>query len=364
MTMHQTLPPADGEAQPGVSAPVRKVLFFGKNMARTRATGGLVGALRGEGLAVKWLNKATLRRWLGRARADRFMRRAFREFQPDLVFVFCRDLPFSLLEEFSQTTRTVVWVEEPLEYLTPDYVDYLAQAHAVFMTNPSKVSWLRSRDLDHVSFLLEGYSSKYHYPVPERPAERDVVFIGGPGQRGQRAEFLAEIAEEFDVEVFGNHWESLRSRYPRLRMHGPIKYPKYRELCASSRIVLGLNQINSDSLYFSNRTFLTLGCRGFHLTHYVPGLEAVFEDDVHLAWYRDREECVGKIRSYLADDSKRSAIADAGYRLTTEHHQYSCRVREMLQMLAEGRRCLAEPEFVSSRILQLVRLDAVRSASE
>jgi len=45
---------------------VRRVLFFGKSMARTRCSAALVAALREHGLAVRWRNLATLRRWTGR----------------------------------------------------------------------------------------------------------------------------------------------------------------------------------------------------------------------------------------------------------------------------------------------------------
>ena len=48
--------------------------------------------------------------------------------------------------------------------------------------------------------------------------------------------------------------------------------------------------------YFSNRTFLTLAAGGFHLTHYVPGLETMFENHRHLVWYRSDEECLELIR--------------------------------------------------------------------
>lgn len=326
----------DSSTIPRLPQAPRRVLFFGKNMSRSRATGGLVEALRAQELEVKWLNFATLRRWLGRDVAIRCTRRTFRRFQPDLVFIFCRDLPFPLLKEFRSDTTTVVWVEEPFENISQDYVEYLAQAHAVFITNPSKLSWLRSQGVHHAAFVLEGFSSTFHYPE-EHPTSRSIVFIGGPGREGQRAEFLSRIAERHDLEVYGRHWDEWANLYPNLRIHRPVKPPGFRRLCASSRIVLGLNQVNRDSLYFSNRTFLSLACGSFHLTHYVPGLERVFQDGEHLVWYTDVDDCIEKIDHFLAQEDERQRIARKGCEYVHEWHQFDSRIKYIMHTLRAGR---------------------------
>ena len=113
----------------------------------------------------------------------------------------------------------------------------------------------------------------------------------------------------------------------------PVKAPGFRHLCATSRIVLGLNQVNNDALYFSNRTWLSLACRAFHLTHYVPGLETVLRDDQHLAWYEDGDECVEKIGRYLKDAAARERIAEAGCALAHQQHQYYHRVGRILELV-------------------------------
>ncbi|MCA8943283.1 MAG: glycosyltransferase [Planctomycetes bacterium] len=322
---------------PRIAKPPHRVLFFGKNMSRSRATGGLVEALRGQGLEVRWMNLATHRRWVGRPAAIRNARRAFARFKPDMVFVFCRDLPFSLLREFHAEATTVVWVEEPLQEFPDEYIEYLAEADAVFITNPSKLAMLRSRGVHHAAFVLEGFSSTFHYPLGKRSYKRDIAFIGGPGREGKRAEFLASIARHHDLEIFGCHWDEWRKLHPHLRIHGPVRPRGYRKVCAESRIVLGLNQVNRDSLYFSNRTFLTLACGGFHLTHYVPGLERVFRDREHLCWYRDLDDCIAQIDHYLARPEDRERIAVSGRDYVHAEHQFDSRIRYILHSLRLGR---------------------------
>lgn len=104
----------------------QRVLFFGKNMKRTRCTGALAEALSRHGLDVKWLNMATLRRWF-RPFANRLARGIANRYRPDLVFVFCRDLPRVLLDELRQHVPIVLWVEEPLHDLCPEHVEYFRQ---------------------------------------------------------------------------------------------------------------------------------------------------------------------------------------------------------------------------------------------
>ncbi|MCC6670754.1 MAG: glycosyltransferase family 1 protein [Planctomycetes bacterium] len=319
-----------------VERPLRRVVFFGKSMSRTRCTGALVEALRAQGLEVKWVNLATLRRWtqwLGRSVSEAMARRVVRSFRPDLIFVFCRDLPLPLLKEFGREARTVLWTEEALEDLEERHVRYFRAADLVCMSNPGRFPILREHGLENMAFLMSGFSPRYHYPLGPRPAERDLAFIGGPGRHGQRAEFLLRLADHNPVAVFGQGWDAWMGRNRALRVHGPVRPHAYRRICATSRIVLGLNEVNAEPLYFSNRTWLSLACGAFHLTHYVPGLETVFQDGVHLAWYRSFEECLDKARYYLAHEAARTRVAMAGAALALERHTYSHRMAEVLRLL-------------------------------
>lgn len=316
--------------------PVRRVLFFGKSMSRTRCTGALVDALQRHGVEVRWRNLVTLRRWFGTQLANRLARAEFRRYRPDVVFVFFRDLPAVLADEFRRDARLVVWCEEALETLDGSIVDYFALADLVCMSNPARFAWLRERGLDNMAFLMSGFAPRFHRPAPRQPVVRDVAFIGGPGRRGQRAEFLAEVSRRFRTDVFGRHWERWRPLHDSLRVHPPVDNRGYARVCASSRIVLGVNEVNDDLFYFSNRTFLTLACGAFHLTHYVPRLDDVFRDGEHLVCYRDEADALAKIEQWLPRVDDRARIAAGGHAEVMEHHQYYHRVARILHWLQTG----------------------------
>lgn len=322
--------------EPGRLGPVRRVLFVGKSMSRTRCTGALVDALRRHGVDVRWRKLVTWRRWLGNQLAHRLLRAEFHRYRPDTVFVFFRDLPQVLAAGFREHARLVVWCEEALEALDGSVVDYFRLADLVCMSNPARFPWLREQGLDNMAFLMSGFAPRYHRPVAPRQPVRDVAFIGGPGRRGQRASFLAEIARRWETDVYGRHWSRWRSVHPRLRIHGPVDNRSYARICATSRIVLGVNEVNDDPYYFSNRTFLTLACGAFHLTHYVPRLENVFRDGEHLAWYRDEDEALAKIEAWLPRDEERARVAADGHAEVMAHHQYYHRVARILHWLELG----------------------------
>src|SRR5262249_30519406 len=90
----------------------------------------------------------------------------------------------------------------------------------------------------------------------------------------------------------------------------------------------------SVALYFSNRTFLTLACGGFHLTHYVPELERMFTNRRHLVWFHSDDECLDLIRYYLARPRARRAIARAGQRWTRRRYGMRRSWRRILAALA------------------------------
>lgn len=316
--------------------PVRRVLFYGKSMSRTRCTGALVEALREQGVEVRWRNLATWRRWFGSNLATKMARAEFQRFKPDTVFVFFRDLPALLASEFSREARIVIWCEEALESLDGSIVDYFQLADVVCMSNPARFHWLRERGLDNMAFLMSGFAPRFHHPAPAQKKRRDVAFIGGPGRRGQRATFLARVAERFDTEVFGMHWDRWPHLTGKLRVRSAVKNRGYAKVCATSRIVLGVNEVNDDDYYFSNRTFLTLACGGFHLTHYVPKLENVFRHGEHLAWFHDDDEALEQIDYWLQRDDERAAVAAGGHAEAMEHHRYEHRVARVLHWLQNG----------------------------
>lgn len=321
-------------------APLRpkKVLFFGKTKARTNCTGALVHALREAGLEVRWLNCSFLRRYFTRYGMRALVRLISRRFDPDLCFVFYHDLPRELMAALSKQVPTVVWMEEQA-HTDRRHVEYVRDVRLLCLSTPRLVREYREQGVHNATFMLSGFSPAFHSPVSRAAGEgydRDVAFIGGPGHMGDRPEFLAWLAQTQDLEIFGRvePWLPYLRRFPQLRFGREVRSRDYAEVCARSKVVLGLNQDHTSGYYFSNRLFLTMACRGFHLIHYVPGTEDLFERGEHLDWFHDRHECLERLDYYLSHDEEREQIAAAGYHEAMAAHGYARRVEEILKILA------------------------------
>lgn len=323
----------------GERARPRRVLFVGKRKSRSCCTGALVDALRKQGVKVRWVNCSLIKRWIGAWGMKAVVRFVRKRWKPDLLFVFFHDLPHALMAEFSQELPTVVWIEEPIRYIDSAQVDYVRNASLVCLSTPALVWAYRSLGISNSTFLMSGFSPKYHKALERRSGQkrydRDLVYIGGPGLMGNRPEFLAWLASRYDLEIFGvrESWQPYLQRYPQLRLRGELRPSGYSEVCARSKIVIGLNQTHDSKLYFSNRVFLTLACRGFHLMRHVPGMEEVFTAGEHLEWFHEREDCAEIIDRYLADDEARERIAEAGHAHVHAAHRYEDRVRKIFAIL-------------------------------
>ncbi|MBK8978385.1 MAG: glycosyltransferase [Planctomycetes bacterium] len=349
-------PLADGFRSLG-DAPAR-VLFFGKSRSRTRATRGFVEAFRRHGADARWVNFARLRRRFGRRLALAHCRRLLARWRPELVFAVHPDLPLELLREIRGDQVIAQWVDQPLVGDDPRQLESLGGSDVVFMTAPSRFSRLRDAGVERLVPMLEAFAPSDHHPAvrsPQRDAalvaepSLDVVFIGGPGRDGRRGEELVRVAADLRrrvpqvgrLRIHGNGWRAWRASRTGATgsdtvWRGPLRPRGYRRACARSRVVLGLNEFNDEPLYYSNRTVLTLACGGFHVTHYVPGLEEVFRDREHLVWFHGREEAVELIAEYLDRPAERAAIAAAGLDLVRRRHRFVDRVAEILRVLRTG----------------------------
>lgn len=156
-----------------------------------------------------------------------------------------------------------------------------------------------------------------------------------------RYRLLRRVCERFALKIWGPQGDLQTDLRWDASWCPIIRWPAYHEelvkICRASDLVLGLNTINSVELYFSNRTFLTLACGGFHLTHYVPGLEQMFENHRHLVWFESDDECLDLIAYYLARPEQRRQIATEGQTWVRQHYGMDKQVDRILQIIGAQR---------------------------
>lgn len=218
-----------------------------------------------------------------------------------------------------------------------------------WMRHPSNWKWYGPQaKVADICFQTDGYGEQEGYEkagirrvelhqgcVPGLHDLPQSVLPRGPiNQMGLDIVFIGSMYTERRQELF-----SRLSKYTAFRYFGKpgqqLWGNEFARVCYGSKIVIGDNFVNDVAGYWSDRVYLTLGCGGFFLTSYVPGLELEFENHRHLVWYHDFDEMCRLIDYYLPRESERRAIALEGYRLVHREHTYDRRIQKMTEELSK-----------------------------
>jgi hypothetical protein len=323
-----------------------RIAFFAMSKRRTRTTGSIAAALRRAGHEVLWVDERRRRRLLGASAARRTALRAVARFRPGLVLVHASDVSMATLEELSPRERTALFTPDCWrEPLGGDALERARRVDLVLTVARGQLPLLRAAGVRRAAWLPEACDPAVHFPAARAPRawHCDVAFIGKANpdseRHAARRELVAAVSRRFDTHLYGAGWEKVHLAAAR-RDVGPRGY---RLACRGARIVLGRDWTDACEAYFSNRTWFTLGCGGFLLTNYVPGLEGIFESGRELLWYRSEDECLALIERFLAQPEERRRIAEAGHAFVRAHRSHDHFARDLVA-LVEGR----EPEFAAS----------------
>jgi glycosyltransferase involved in cell wall biosynthesis len=154
--------------------------------------------------------------------------------------------------------------------------------------------------------------------------------IPGAGERLEFVKAIARLGPE--LHIFGEGWESLKA-LGNVHLHPFVSGRAFSEACSAARITLGFGT-DRFLLYTSwPRPLRSMASGAFHLTRYFPGLETVFTNRGHLAWFNGIAEAVELIEHYLEHDDERERIAAAGRREVLRRHTWDGRIDEMLALL-------------------------------
>ena len=320
-----------------------RIALFAKSKRRTRTTRSMARALERLGHTVCVVNERTRRRWLGRPLSRTWILHDVRRFRPDFVFIHAQDVSHEVFTRFGGEFPTVMFTpdcwDSPVE---PEQLGLAAHVDLLCTVAKGQIPELERAGVKRSAYLPEAYDPALHYPVARaRPAWcSDVAFIGkySPASKvhEMREALIPPLERRFDTKLYGRGWEELGLVPTRRRVHPR----QYREICRGAKIVLGCDWRHDCTWYFSNRTWFSLGCRGFLLTNYVPGLEEIFENHRHLVWYRSVDECLELIEYYIARPEERDRIAAQGHLFAREHRTYEDFARDLVD-LVEGH----EPRF-------------------
>lgn len=135
------------------------------------------------------------------------------------------------------------------------------------------------------------------------------------------------------LRVWGAGWEREKGKK---RLVDPELYGGYfpngslPELCASTKIILGVQCADTSRTQTSMRPYEILGCRGFLLTQWTEATTKMFTDGRHLVTANSPEETREKINYYLQHPAARKEIACQGQKYVYRHHTYRQRIKHRI----------------------------------
>lgn len=202
---------------------------------------------------------------------------------------------------------------------------------------PAVVQFFRARGLPaencHLAFDLSVLERLGPTPIKDI----DISFAGGlASNHGKRIALLEAIARELPVELYLSSLKGIPSNSPlHARMRGEVWGREMYDILRRSKITLNSHIDAARGMAGNMRLYEATGVGTFLLTDNLPNLPTLFQPGVHVGTYDSDEDCIAKIKYYLAHDTEREAIAQAGQRHTHQNHIYRKRIEEMLRLIAK-----------------------------
>lgn len=176
--------------------------------------------------------------------------------------------------------------------------------------------------------------------VDDTMPHHDVVFLGNcyRQERGDLGYALADLEKEgINVGIYGDMWEQIR----REAVDTTYDFTRSWGLMRNAHIVVGDNMYRKERGFVSNRFFETLACGGGLLLHQtvddIDELTGLRAGEHYVTW-KDFADLQVKIRYWLdpKNDKARRKIVAAGAAYVREHHNFTRRVDELVNVILPG----------------------------
>lgn len=157
----------------------------------------------------------------------------------------------------------------------------------------------------------------------------DVTFFGSWIGQGDRQEWLKEINKTTPITVFSWNPQDWPEEFT--DVHPAVYGEDFAKEVSQSKIVLGFSVDPSTWGYWSNRVGKVMGCKGFLLQQYAPGMELSLSDGCE--YFSTIEEAREKIDHYLIADFEREKISRRGCEIARDNLTSKARVRQLVILI-------------------------------
>lgn len=229
-------------------------------------------------------------------------------------------------------------IEDPCNF--KDTLKMCKEADYVFTTTYECIKKYKAKGIE-ANLLLFACNPEYHCTGLYNPdysfdwTLQASYYKWSARQHGFDLFLLNAILEATkNVGIYGAGWSGVNGQN-RLgnfkdKYYGYFPNNRLGDLCASSKVILGVQCDDSSITQTSMRPFEILSCGGFHLTQWTKATCNLFDDGKHLLTTKSLEETIEILKYYLdpKHDSERLRIAKNGFEYVRKYHTYKHRVIE------------------------------------
>jgi hypothetical protein len=271
--------------------------------------------------------------------------------RPQLVLVTNNSIDLKLLADLKKQAVVLTLLQDTHSQVWDRAIELGRCSHGLLVNTRQAEHFetYHQAGIKHVYTFYQGADPDSYYPLHEDLAACpiDVIFIGKEKSclkhdwyqtysMYQRAKIVYQLAalEQLRFMVIGKNWNRYKLEY---YVKEAFKQSANYYM-SGSKLTLGIQGNPHVAGAMSIRYFNHLLTGRLHLALYSQGAEQVFQDGVHLRYYRTIDELKDLIFYYLDHLDEANRIGRQGREEILAKHTYECRARELLEIYCSVRR--------------------------
>ena len=188
-------------------------------------------------------------------------------------------------------------------------------------------------------FITEGIAVEVsrtiseNYPDSVKPTAKQLIYSTATYVTHlDRMLLLRVVSKKYNTHLYTQKvTDDEKKMLETVKVHGTVDY------ATEMPLVFKNSKINLCPTFRGNvsgiplRILDVMGCNAFVLTPFRPELEEFFKLDLEIVTYNSVEEALDKADYYMAHESERISIAEAGYEKVKKEFTYQQRLEQMLK---------------------------------
>lgn len=267
--------------------------------------------------------------------------------QPDVIFIYRGTHIFaSTLDKLKKTLKTKIIVynnddpfsEKQSSYYWRHFIQSLKFSDLALAYRHHNMKDFTQNGAVKVGLLRSWFIPEKDFPVAKDLIEEqfihDVVFVGHYENDGRNKLFEYLLDNGIRLKIYGPEWNKHISQFTKLQSLLPthsLNGLDYNKVISGSKITICiLSKLNRDT--YTRRCFEIPAIQGFMLAEYTEDLASLFSEDNQVAFFRNKEELLSKIKFFLENESKRQIIAENGFKAVyAGKHDNTSRAQEVIE---------------------------------